>query len=377
MYLGTRATLLKIAEGGRTGEISVMNGALILIATSASLLVILACSSPSSDPLTPTASQSGSPSSVSTIAPISSPRPSPMPVPTPTPTPPPPTPTPVEGPGYGGHYIDPDDDSVVYIFLVNPSQEAAEKVAQTHISSLVYEGIKKVREVRPVQANYSFRQLQRWYDQLLDSGIWAIPEVTMSDVDEGINRIEYGIDCERNRDMVEKQIRDILSRENVSQDAVEVTVWGRAMSGMFECAPIEVVDPVTELSSPGFGGLFFDRASGTVTVYMLEPSQQKAEELAFEVVGRDTLARYPTVRAVQGQYTWEQLQGWHDKVNKGSLDHIAHRLPSGGSLHLYIDESKNRLRVELGRERTPEVEAAARDFLDRLGVPREAVVFEE
>lgn len=285
----------------------------------------------------------------------------------------------MEGPGYGGHYIAPDDDSVVYIFLVNPSQEAADKVAQTHISSLVYEGIKKVREVRPVQANYTFRQLQRWYDQLRNSGIWDISELTTSDVNERTNRVEYGIDCERNRDKVEKQIRDILSRENVPQDAVEVTVEPSVMSSLFECAPPEVADPVTGLSSPGFGGLFFDRESRAVTVYMLEPSQQKAEELALEVVGRDTLERYPTVRAVQGQYTWEQLQGWHDKVNEGwsPLDHIAHHLPGGGSLHLYIDESKNRLGVELGSERTPEVETAAWDFLDRFGVPREAVVFEE
>ena len=323
--------------------------------------------------------------SVSTAAPLSTSAPSPTaipgpptatPMPTVTPTPPPPTPTPVEGPGYGGYYIAPEDDSVVYIFLVNPSQEAAEKVAQTHISSLVYKGIRKVREVRPVQANYTFRQLQRWYDHLLGSGIWDIPELTMSDVSERINRIEYGIDCERDRDRVERQIREILTRENVPQNAVKVSVEARAMSPLFECAPPEVFDPATGLSVPGFGGLFFDRDSRTVTVYILEPFQQRAEELAFEVAGQETLERYPNVRVLQGQYTWEQLQGWHDEINNGSQDLIAHRLPGGAWLSVYPDESENRLRVESNRERNPEAEAEVWDFLERFGVPREAVILE-
>ncbi len=320
---------------------------------------------------------------IPTVAPSPTPAPSPTSIPAPTstptpsvtPTPPPPTPTPVEGPGYGGYYIDPEDDSIVYIFLVNPSQEGAEKVAQTHISSLVYKGIKKVREVRPVQANYTFRQLQRWYDQLHDSGIWAIPELTMSDVNEGINRIEYGIDCERNRGRAERQIREILSWENVPQDAVKVSVEGRAVFGNmplpFECAPPEVIDPATGLSSPGFGGLFIDRESRAVNVYMLELSQQKAEELAFEVVGQDTLERYPYVRALRGQYTWQQLLEWDDELYSG-----LNTLPDEISVFHYLDESKNRLTVEISGEHTPENEAAVRDLFERLGVPWEAVILD-
>ncbi len=333
----------------------------------------MACGTPQSSQPNPTAA----PLSTSAPSPTAIPGPpTATPMPTVTPTPPPPTPTPVEGPGYGGYYIAPEDDSVVYIFLVNPSQEAAEKVAQTHISSLVYKGIRKVREVRPVQANYTFRQLQRWYDHLLGSGIWDIPELTMSDVSERINRIEYGIDCERDRDRVERQIREILTRENVPQNAVKVSVEARAMSPLFECAPPEVFDPATGLSSPGFGGLFFDHDTRTITVYMLNPSQRKAEELAFEVAGRETLELYPNVRALQGQYTWEQLQGWHDEINNGSQDLIAHHLPGGAWLSVYPDEFENRLRVENDSEGNPEAEAEVWDFLERFGVPREAVILE-
>ena len=159
-----------------------------------------------------------------TATPDSSPTPDPTATSAPTPIP---TATPVEGPGYGGHFLDPEDNTIVYVYLVNPSPEAVRDVTSTYLAPVVYEGIRKIREVRPLQANYTFRQLQRFYDRLRDSGVWDIPELTMSDVDEGINQIEYGIDCEHNRDRVQQQIHDLLSRENIPIDAVRVTVQGR------------------------------------------------------------------------------------------------------------------------------------------------------
>ena len=260
------------------------------------------------------------------IAPTATPDSSPTPDTTATPAPTPiPTATPVEGPGYGGHFLDPEDDSIVYVYLVNPSPEAVRDVTSTYLAPVVYEGIRKIREVRHLPANYTFRQLQRFYDRLRDSGVWDIPELTMSDVDEGINQIEYGIDCEHNRDRVQQQIHDLLSRENIPVDAVRVTVQGRARfpesPARFECAPPEVIDPVTGVSSPGFGGLF--RSSGTLNVYMLEPSQRGAESLALAVVGRDILEhrhRGPSeIRAVQGQYIWKQLLEWYETITGSGI----------------------------------------------------------
>ena len=66
----------------------------------------------------------------------------------------------------------------MYVYLVNPSPEAVRDVTSTYLAPVVYEGIRKIREVRPLQANYTFRQLQRFYDRLRDSGVWDIPELT-------------------------------------------------------------------------------------------------------------------------------------------------------------------------------------------------------
>lgn len=260
---------------------------------------------------------------------------------------------------------------------MTPTDQRITTVAQNHFSSLVYEGVKKVREARPVQANYTFRHLQRWYDQIRGSGIGAIPEMTISDVNERINHIEHGIECERNRDRLERQIRDILSRENVPQDAVKVTVSPRDFfpeyPDDFECASPETVDPATGISSPGFGGLFVDFDARATNVYMLDPSQEKAEELALAIIGGDDLKEYPDVHAIQGQYTWEQLVEWWYRIIDDSNPNILGASFGPGSFH--ADPSRNRLVVEVNRERNADVETDVGDFLNQIGVPREAVVF--
>ena len=357
-----------------------VNGTLAYFLTTILLIASMACvlisSHSASSRQTPTASTVFNPTSAP-VPPSSTPVPSPTPSPSATPEHTPvPTPTPVEGPGYGGHFIDPVEN-VVYVYLVNPSPEAVEEVTITYLAPAVYRGMTKIREVRPLQANYTLRQLERFYDQLRDSGIWEIRELTTADIDEGKNRLEYGINCEHNRDRVQRQIHDLLSRENIPADAVRVTVQGRVQFGgpsRFECAPPEVIDPSTGLSSPGFGGLFWEQGatgSWTLNMYMIEPSQQGAVELALQVVGRESVERVSRVHAVQGKYTWEQLLDWYRLIKSDGLDIL------GADLFPDFMEEKNRLMVEIDPDRNPRVEAEAVNALKRLGVPTEAVLLEE
>ena len=355
-----------------------MNGTLAYFLSTTLVIASMACglisSHSASSPQTPTASTVFTPTPVPpSSTPVPSPTPSPSATPVPTPVP---TPTPVEGPGYGGHFIDPVDN-VVYVYLVNPSPEAVEEVTITHLAPAVYRGMTKIREVRPLQANYTLRQLERFYDQLRDSGIWDIRDLTTSDVDEGKNRLEYGINCEHNRYRVQRQIHDLLSRQNIPVDAVRVTVQGRVQFGgpsKYQCAPPEVIDPSTGVSSPGFGGLFWEQgATGpwTLNVYMMEPSQQDAEVLALQVVGRESVERVSRVHAVQGKYTWEQLLEWYQLIKSDGLDIL------GADLVPDFMEEKNRLIVEIDPDRNPRVEAEVVNALKRLGVPTEAVLLEE
>ena len=156
---------------------------LVSVVTLSMLVGAIACgltsSHETSSPQTPAPSLVSTPTSPP-VPPTPTPGPTPAPSATPVPTPFP-TPTPVEGPGYGGHFIDPVED-VVYVYLVNPSPEAVDEVTITHLAPAVYRGMTKIRKVRALQANYTLRQLERFYDQLFSAGIWDISELTMSDV---------------------------------------------------------------------------------------------------------------------------------------------------------------------------------------------------
>ena len=156
-----------------------MNSLLTILSTMALLVIALACGPTPSGPMD---SPSTMTPTVIPVSPTDTPTPTPAPVPTPTntPVPPPPTPTPVEGPGYGGFFIDPEDDSIVYIYLVNPSQEGAEWIGRTRISNVVYKGTKKFREVRPIQGRYTYHQLYKWHRKQLGTVVGHFPEWTLS-----------------------------------------------------------------------------------------------------------------------------------------------------------------------------------------------------
>ena len=320
----------------------------------------------------------GTPTSISTPVPIGTV--STIPLPTIASTLP--TVTPATDPGYGGHYIDPADNSIVHIFMMHPSQEGAERLGKTRIGSVVYDGTRKVKEVRPVQGQYTYQQLYQWNGNLIQTELGKIPEVTSWGVDEGSNRITVGVNCESSRDQVVQNLPSLLSGSEMPPEAIEVYVGGivapPGATNRFECAPREIGDPATGTSSPGFGGLFLDKATRTTNVFMLEPAQEEAEELALEILGSETLQSYPNIRVIEAQYTWEQIIGWHDEW-RDALKSSSLHLPDGVRFvnSPFADPSINRLMVRLNHDWTPEIVGVVEDWMNRTGIPREAVVFSD
>ena len=99
--------------------------------------------------------------------------------------------------------MDPNDNSILYIYLVNPSQAAAEAAAVRYFG---HDKLRSIREIRPLQAQFTLKQLREWYDKdLIEARPLSLPEVTLTDLDEGKNRIEVGVgsrgtetECARN-----------------------------------------------------------------------------------------------------------------------------------------------------------------------------------
>ena len=286
---------------------------------------------------------------------------SPTPSPSPTRTPPP-----LEEAGFGGMFVDPDD-SILYIYLVNPSQAAAEAAAVRYFG---HDKLGSIREVRPLQAQYTLRQLSKWNNnELVEARLLSPPEVTLRTLSQRKNRIEVGVACESDLDKVRQELQKRLTLLGVPLDAVIFTVRGRAypliMQPVFECIPPEVIDPATGLSTPGFGGYYFD--SGIAYVYLLEPSQEVAEELVLAQMGTESFKRLLEVRVLKGQYTWTQLTEWYESINSDIKD-----IP--GTDAMSIDRRTNRLTIEVRTEQRANAESEIREVLLRHGVSPEAVI---
>ena len=276
--------------------------------------------------------------------------------------------------------MDPEDRSIVYIYLLNPTQEGAEAVARSRISFLVYQGTEKVREVKPVQGRYTYDQLEKWFGQFAKLGILEDIPWTIAGVDGKLNSILVGVDCEVSRQNAERDIAKQLAQVNIPLEAVTVEISGGfiqpiASTPEFHCAPDEVVDPSTGVSSPGFGGMFWESGSsesGILNVYMLKPTVSGAEDLALHIWGRNILKNASEVHALQGQYTWERLLEW-DGLIKDDMFEIA-----GVDRLSLADPTRNRLTIRIRRDKNPDVETEVEDLLSRFGIPIEtATLLEE
>ena len=278
-----------------------------------------------------------------------------------------PTPPPLEEAGFGGLFVDPDDKSILYIYLVNPSQAAAEEAAVKYFGRGRMQNIK---EVRPLQAQYTLRQLSKWNNnELVEARLGSPPEVTLRTLSQGKNRIEVGVACESDLDKVRQELQKRLTLLGVPLDAVIFTVRPRAYPLLvlppYECIPPEVIDPATGLSTPGFGGYYFD--SGIAYVYLLEPSQEVAEELMLAQIGTESFERLLEVRALKGKYTWTQLTEWHESITAD-----VQAIPATDIVS--VSKRKNRLTIEVRTEQEGNTESKIKDVLSRHGVPYDAVI---
>ena len=272
----------------------------------------------------------------------------------------------LEEAGFGGMFLDAEDNSVAYVYLVNPSQAAAEAaVLLIH----GHERMKKIREVRPLKAQYTIKQLNEYYKALMGVA-FSFPEVNMSDLDEVLNRIELGVNCQSNLGRVRLALQEQLPSLGIPIEAVVFTVWRRPRPlnrpPGFECMPAETIDPITGLSTPGFGGLYFQ--DDIVSVYLLEPSQEVAEQLVIEELGRKTFESLRGVRAVKGTYTWAQLLEWYESIENDTYKDSAAGMVT-------VDPGKNRLTIWVRQEYVDDAEREiVKAVLSRHGVPCEAVV---
>ncbi len=92
-------------------------------------------------------------------------------------------------PGFGGMFFDPEDNNILYVYLLDPAEkEAAEEaMAEVFGPKLIPPG-----GIQVLQGQYSMAQLIEWYELMRDA-VWSVPGVAGTDLHEGKNRIVIGM----------------------------------------------------------------------------------------------------------------------------------------------------------------------------------------
>lgn len=152
-------------------------------------------------------------------------------------------------PGFGGYFLDAAERPAVY--LINPAERATAE--QALATFLVDRGF-TASDLRVIQGQYEYGQLDAWYRQARP-GVFSVLGIILGDVDEGQNRLRFGVSDGGAADGV----RNVLARMGIPAGAAIVE----------QRAPIVAVATLRDRVRPLIGGLqinFFASPTSPVTL---------------------------------------------------------------------------------------------------------------
>jgi hypothetical protein len=142
-------------------------------------------------------------------------------------------------PAFGGMFFDEEDNSILYLYLLNPTQKAIAERAIAAVFGPRLPGLIPPREVRVLQGQYSFLQLKQWHDRIMT--LFILPGVLMTDIDDGNNRLVVGVESIEMRSLVEQE----LDKLSIPREAVLIK----------EISPVVPTITLNEKYRPLVGGL--------------------------------------------------------------------------------------------------------------------------
>jgi hypothetical protein len=142
-------------------------------------------------------------------------------------------------PGFGGMFIDAEKDTI-YVFLLDGDLDAVVK----ELKRVFGEDTLPQSKAKALKAKYSFSQLKEWHDQIVRQ-VFGIRGMTLTDIDDGENRLTVGVENEETKAKVEKQLKKL----DIPDAAINIEVTGPVI--LDQCN----VDALTDHCRPLVGGL--------------------------------------------------------------------------------------------------------------------------
>jgi hypothetical protein len=107
-------------------------------------------------------------------------------------------------PGFGGMYVDAATDTL-YVYSVDAANQA---VTEQGIAEALSEDGPRTSNIKLLQAEHSFAQLNEWHKRMMPS-VLGISGVVSTDIDEARNALTVGVEDQKTRGMVEKQLAQL------------------------------------------------------------------------------------------------------------------------------------------------------------------------
>ena len=147
-------------------------------------------------------------------------------------------------PAFGGMYSSGD---VLYVLMAADENEASIEEVKEGIQLVFGYTMIADREVRLTPVEYSITQLYEWYTLMQDQ-VWAIPEVTMTDLQEATNSITIGI----NDLSKEDQVEETMAALGIPRNVFSIQQTGFARSALPTATiKLATATPVPTPSQPG------------------------------------------------------------------------------------------------------------------------------
>ena len=125
-------------------------------------------------------------------------------------------------PEFGGMFLS-EDNTVLFVYVTDDSQDAPSTGAvRRAIEDVLKDSPTEGRELRLVPGKFSIPKLHEWYGEM-QTTVFANPHVVLTDLDEGLNRIEIGVDSLD----VADQLRPSLASLGIPNEALIISLRAR------------------------------------------------------------------------------------------------------------------------------------------------------
>ncbi|MEX0785115.1 MAG: hypothetical protein WD939_00615 [Dehalococcoidia bacterium] len=123
-------------------------------------------------------------------------------------------------PGFAGVRLGLDGETI-QVFFAGDGDDVESAALQAVTAVFQARGAPRPTKIEVLPAEYDFAELSMWY-RTLTSGVWTVPGIVFTDIDEVRNRLSIGVETQEAWDLLERRLAELgIPREVVHLEISE------------------------------------------------------------------------------------------------------------------------------------------------------------